>query len=640
MVDNSTQNVTTTQSGTGWTVDVTPCNLDPDTTIKDFRVLFDGTLQSNSDFNKNSQTQIEYTGSSISSTTVEIRRVTPPDRIQEVSFGAKFSSALWEAELNRQSKIAHELELNGALGGNTFTAPGIKDDAFGSGWNGDTSNGASRNALFDEITLRAPKQSPTIDNLGLTAIAGNNTAPTVGISNDNNIIATTAFVHGRIDNDLANDPALGDGSTLTSSPSVSDDSDQIATTSFVHSRIDQDLSNDPQLGGGSTLASNPAVGTISTQIATTQFVQDYIEGSNFGTISGTVTIDGSLFVDNGRIDGDAGLDISGGTSTIQAGADIDGGCTISGGAEVDSGDVIVSTDRIRQTNSGASKSDFASGVDVSNGLTVSGGSTIDGGATVNNSLDVDGGCTMSGTVEVDTADLNVSGGRVSQTDSGAFANFFSSGVSVDSGATIDGGANIDGGGSFNGSVGMDTITGGVQLDGNPTLDNDPSITDDSQKITTTSWVNQKHNRAFLLATRSTNQSVSTTSGNITVEIDSEEFDENNDYDTVNHQWTAPVDGFYEAELVTTCIDPDGARLERNQPQLRVTSTRMSSVDFDGFNYLAGDQSNTITGNCRALLKLNSGDTVEPRLGITTNTSFDIKSGIENTRLQIYLIKEG
>jgi len=298
MVDNSTQNVTTTQSGTGWTVDVTPCNLDPDTSIKDFLVLIDGNVESNTNFNKLSQTSIEYTGPSISSSNVEIRRVTPPDRIQEVSFGAKFSSALWEAELNRQSRIAFESALNGAPGSAGFTAPQIKDDPFSSSWNGDQTDGASRNALYDEITLRAPKQSPTIDNLGLTAIAGNNTAPTVGISNDNNIIATTSFVHDRIDQDLSDDPTLGDGSTLNVSPSVSDDSDQIATTSFVHSRIDQDLSNDPQLGGGSSLASNPGTGSTGTQIATTQFVEDYIEGANFGTILGNVDINGDLDTSN------------------------------------------------------------------------------------------------------------------------------------------------------------------------------------------------------------------------------------------------------------------------------------------------------------------------------------------------------
>lgn len=111
-VDNSTALVTSTESGTGWSVDVTACNLDPDLTLKDFYVEFDSLTQDNVDFTKTSVTVITYTGVAIGSTEVVIGRATPIERIKCVTYGDRFQSAEYEAEFNRVHKALSDQALN------------------------------------------------------------------------------------------------------------------------------------------------------------------------------------------------------------------------------------------------------------------------------------------------------------------------------------------------------------------------------------------------------------------------------------------------------------------------------------------------------------------------------------------------
>jgi hypothetical protein len=107
-VDNSTQIVTSTESGTGWTLDVTNANLSSDLSLKDFLVEFDGVTQSNSDFTKLSRTTVQYNGSSIGSTNITFYRDTPVIRIQKVTYGDRMTSSLWEDEFNRIHRILAE----------------------------------------------------------------------------------------------------------------------------------------------------------------------------------------------------------------------------------------------------------------------------------------------------------------------------------------------------------------------------------------------------------------------------------------------------------------------------------------------------------------------------------------------------
>jgi len=184
-VDNSTQNVSVSgANGTDFNIDVTACNLLQDTTIQDFVGFVDGNQQSDSNFEKLDQTTVKYVGPSLTDASISIRRVTPPDRVQEISFGSRFSSALWEAELNRSSRRAYEYELNGAPGGASFSAPSIQDDAFSSSWDGNTSDGASKNALYDIITTKADIKDETFK--GKPKL---NSQPAAGLSNNRLITA-------------------------------------------------------------------------------------------------------------------------------------------------------------------------------------------------------------------------------------------------------------------------------------------------------------------------------------------------------------------------------------------------------------------------------------------------------------------
>jgi len=107
-VDNSTQVVTATKSGTGWTIDVTNANLSTDLTVKDFLVEFESVVQDNSDFTKSSSTLLTYNGIAIPSSEVAVYRDTPVIRIQEVTYADRITSSLWEAEFNRMHRILAE----------------------------------------------------------------------------------------------------------------------------------------------------------------------------------------------------------------------------------------------------------------------------------------------------------------------------------------------------------------------------------------------------------------------------------------------------------------------------------------------------------------------------------------------------
>jgi hypothetical protein len=184
-VDNSTKNVSISgANGTDFNIDVTDCNLLQDTTIQDFVGFVDGNQQSDSNFEKLDQTTVKYVGPSLSNASVSIRRVTPPQRVQEISFGSRFSSALWEAELNRSSRRAYEYELNGTPGGASFSAPSIQDDAFSSSWDGNTSDGASKNALYDIISTKADIKDETFK--GKPKL---NSQPAAGLSNNRLVTA-------------------------------------------------------------------------------------------------------------------------------------------------------------------------------------------------------------------------------------------------------------------------------------------------------------------------------------------------------------------------------------------------------------------------------------------------------------------
>lgn len=178
VANNSTSQVVVSRSGTGWTVDVTSCNLSTDLSLKDFVVLFDSVAQSNTNFTKNSTTLITYTGSSIGTTNVTVRRDTPITRLTEVLYKDRLNSGDYESELNRVHKILTEIDQFGSAAttisvsdlaynattwdGVTNVAPSqnavrdkiqamVSDTAYGVGWNGVTDVAPSQNAVYDKI---------------------------------------------------------------------------------------------------------------------------------------------------------------------------------------------------------------------------------------------------------------------------------------------------------------------------------------------------------------------------------------------------------------------------------------------------------------------------------------------------------
>jgi hypothetical protein len=229
----ATQNVTVTRTGTGWTADVTACNLDPELTLKDINILINGELQPQSSYTKTTQTVLTWTGPALAAdTTVDIRRSTPVDVYSPIEYTTRFSSGLWNKELDRIARRAEEYALNGVGPASTVTDRLPRDDAFGPVWDGDTIYPATRNALYDKIVsmslaeafgptwatddAAAPTRKAVYDRMVQLAplnnanLTGSPTATTPATSDNSTRIATTAYVSGKV-SDETYDPANWDG---------------------------------------------------------------------------------------------------------------------------------------------------------------------------------------------------------------------------------------------------------------------------------------------------------------------------------------------------------------------------------------------------------------------------------------------
>lgn len=225
-----TSEVTATKSGAWWTIDVTLCNLDEDTSIDDFVVFFDNTLQTNDDFTKTSATSLTYTGASIAPTIVKVRRNTPKDPYAFASYRTLLSSYDFNKNLERVARLTTEFYLYGASSSGDIDVS-VSDEAYGAGWNGDAINAPSRNAVYDQFVAvqadvddKLPLGGGTVT--GTTTFSGSATfngttqVPDQVISDDSSKAANTKFVHdaidGRIDNTAFDGTWNGD---ITDAPS-------------------------------------------------------------------------------------------------------------------------------------------------------------------------------------------------------------------------------------------------------------------------------------------------------------------------------------------------------------------------------------------------------------------------------------
>jgi hypothetical protein len=113
----ATASVNVTKSGTGFTIDVTAANLLEDLSIKDFEVFHDGVLASKADYAKTSRTLLTYSGASLpTDTPILVKRKTPNVVVQSVTYADRFSSSLWNDELDRIIRWREEID-NTAAGG-------------------------------------------------------------------------------------------------------------------------------------------------------------------------------------------------------------------------------------------------------------------------------------------------------------------------------------------------------------------------------------------------------------------------------------------------------------------------------------------------------------------------------------------
>jgi len=189
----ATTNVITTKSGTGFTIDVTACNLLADLTIKDFVVKEGGVITCNSsscpNYTKTNRTTLTYTGASLPSTTIEVQRKTPNAAYRTYSYLERILPGDLGAELDRGVRWREEADLNGVGTASLVSVALPKDDAYGVIWDGDTIYPPTRNAVYDKIQTLAPKAgavltSPTISDTASTN--GTFTNATINSSTINN----------------------------------------------------------------------------------------------------------------------------------------------------------------------------------------------------------------------------------------------------------------------------------------------------------------------------------------------------------------------------------------------------------------------------------------------------------------------
>jgi hypothetical protein len=185
-------------------------------------VLHNGTVVGNTNYNKTTQNTLTYTGISLASTTVEVRRFTPVGVIQTVTYGQKFSSELWNSELDRKTRWQEEVNLNGA--GNVISVPLPQNDPFGIVWSTDTFYPPTRKSVFDYVNTLAPKDGANLTNA---------TATTPAITDNDTSIATTEYVKNNLANYAPLNSPTFTGNVNVPNRSQADSSGRAANTLYV-----------------------------------------------------------------------------------------------------------------------------------------------------------------------------------------------------------------------------------------------------------------------------------------------------------------------------------------------------------------------------------------------------------------------
>lgn len=199
-------------SGTSFVLDVSTLELTASLSTLDFEVTHNGVIVSSS-YAKTSQTQLTYTGTNITlGTKIIARRVTSVVQSETTFLSTTTASALTNA-LEKERLRIDELDARlsytlaqVAAGGITIGSIPVSNVVYGAGWDNDTTNAPSKNAVYDKIltvdTAVATKADAAATSAALALLAplasppltGNPTAPTPATADNDTSIATTAYV--------------------------------------------------------------------------------------------------------------------------------------------------------------------------------------------------------------------------------------------------------------------------------------------------------------------------------------------------------------------------------------------------------------------------------------------------------------
>jgi hypothetical protein len=295
-----TTNVTVSRSGTGWTVDVTACNLSVNVAEKDIQVFHNGASANTGDYTKTTPTLLTYNGPAFGVVTiVEVHRFTDYGPLTVVGYADRLSSSGYNAELDRLHRIIAEGRLNG-IGGQAAISVTLDNLTYDYAvWSLDTIKGATRQATANQflavdnaLTLKAPLASPVL--------TGTPTAPSAPAADSSLTLANTGWAQLEFLSKLGGTVTGAtdfQGTTTAITRAANDNSTKLATTAYCDANF-VDIADTQTITGAKTFSNTTVVPTKAvdnntTEAASTAFVVGQA-GSAAPLVNGTATVGTSL----------------------------------------------------------------------------------------------------------------------------------------------------------------------------------------------------------------------------------------------------------------------------------------------------------------------------------------------------------
>lgn len=198
----------TNKSGSSFTIDVRALNLSANTSETDFYVTHNG-VNATSNYTKTNQTTLSYSGPSVAAgTIIQVGRQTQlnPEQLT-ITSSTQQSNLIQSINLlkrNVEDVAAHLEFIGGQLeqGGATLLPAVVKDEPYGSTWNGDITYAPSRNSVYQRLN-QLLEGTNTLTGSYNFQNANTISVPTVANAYDKTTkAASTAFVNSAIDKRL------------------------------------------------------------------------------------------------------------------------------------------------------------------------------------------------------------------------------------------------------------------------------------------------------------------------------------------------------------------------------------------------------------------------------------------------------